>query len=73
MIDCNSNVGKANNLLNNFGSKYVYSKDIKLLFQEFLHKYEIIANKYIVEGKTTNQDMVFSVEETEKAAQQIKY
>ena len=36
-----------------------------------MHKYEIIANEYIVEGKTSNQDMVFSVEEIEKAAKQI--
>ena len=64
----NRNVRIANNLLNTFGSKYVYSKDNKLLFEEFLQKYEIIANEYIVEGKTTNQDMVFSVEEIEKAA-----
>ena len=71
VIDYNSNVGIANNLLNNFGSKYVHSKDNKLLFEEYLHKYEIIANEYIVEGKTTNQDMVFSVEEIEKAAKKI--
>ena len=31
-----------------------------------MHKYEII-----VEGKTTNQDMVLSVKEIEKAAKQI--
>ena len=58
VIDYNSNVGIANNLLNNFGSKYVHSKDNKLLFEEFLRKYEIIANEYIVAGKTANQDMV---------------
>ena len=66
VIDQNSNVGIANNLLNNFGSKFVHSKDNKLLFKKFLHKYEII-----VEGKTTNQDMVLSVKEIEKAAKQI--
>ena len=71
VIDYKSNVGIANNLLNNFGSKYVHSKDNKLLFEEFLRKYEIIVNEYIVEGETTNQDMVFSVEEIEKAAKQI--
>ena len=71
MIDYNSNVGIANNILSNFGSKYVHSKDNKFLFEEFLHMYEKIANEYIVEGKTTNQDMVFSVEEIEKAAKQI--
>ena len=71
VIDYNSNVGIANNLLNNLGSKYVHLKDNKLLFEEFLHKYEMIANEYIVEGTTTNQDMVFSVEEIEKSAKQI--
>ena len=71
VIDYNCKIGIANNLLNNFDSQYVHSKDNKLLFEEFLHNYEIIANEYIVEGKTANQDMVFSVEEIEKAAKQI--
>ena len=52
----------ANNFLQKLDSKYVYSKGNKLLFEEFLPKYETIANEYIVESKTTNQDMVFSAE-----------
>ena len=62
MTDYNSNVNMANNLLQKLDSKYVYSKGNKLLFEEFLPKYETIANEYIVESKTTNQDMVFSAE-----------
>ena len=68
VTDYNSNVGIAYNLFNNFGSKYVHSKDSKLLFEEFLHKYKMIANEHKVEGQMTNQDMVFSVEEIEKTA-----
>ena len=34
----NCNACLANNLLKNFGCKYINSKDNKLLFEEFLHK-----------------------------------
>ena len=51
LIDFNSNDGIANNLLNNFGSKYVHLKDNKLLFEEFLYKYEILSKECIVESK----------------------
>ena len=71
VTDHNCNFGIANDLLNNFGSKYIHLKDNKLLFEEFLHKYEMIANEYIVEGKRTYQDMIFRVEEIEKAVKQI--
>ena len=71
MIHYNSNVDIANDFLNYFGSKYIYSKYNKLLFEDFLHKFEMTADEYIVKDKATNQGIVFSIEEIKKAAKQI--
>ena len=60
----------ANKLLHNFGNKYVNSADNKVMFDEFVNKYERAALGHSKDNDDNFKD--FSVEEIEKCTNELK-